>query len=702
MLRRQLILGISSGLLVSQGVRAKTVSDLVVPKERKLQLNAKPYYQLIEIKGTAFERGKRYGSSASGAIKRNINFYSSAFEKSANIDWPQAQKLAMKFLPVIEKYCPSYVEEMKGIAEGAGRSFEDILTLNCRSEVLFAKADACSCIIIPEGRGKNGHVFMGQTWVTITERKEAAGLIGQRDFGGTKKWRTCFVSDGTGHAMLNAVSDRAIALGIPIHERVEAIALIHDGSRCYGAVVRDLITGELIGYVARATAIATGGAGKIFRVSTNAQICEGTGHAIALETGVAMCGNLEAVQFHPTGIFPAGILVTEGCRGDGGLLRDVDGHRFMPDVEPEKKELASRDVVSRRMEERIAQGKGVKSRFGEHLWLDITLLGENHIKHNLREVYEICHYFLGVDPTKDWIPVRPAQHYTMGGVRTNPNGESQTLKGLFAAGEAACWDMHGFNRLGGNSVAETVVAGMIIGETIADFCDKPENTIDIPTRVVYDFIKREQSKLDAFVKNNGKENMAEIRTRMQEIMTTKVGIFREGEKLKEAVEELEDLYKKSFNVAVKNQPGANPELVYAYRTQKMLRVALGMALGASLRTESRGAHFRVDYPVRNDAEWCKRTLSTWKNESDTLPTITYQDLDISKMELPPGWRGYGAKNYIDNPETPVRQKQVDEIRAKLESEGADRFAVQNALMPYLQLLPENLRGKNERIDEPLS
>lgn len=290
----------------------------------------------------------------------------------------------------------------------------------------------------------------------------------------------------------------------------------------------------------------------------------------------------------------------------------------------------------------------------------------------------------------------------MGGVRTNPNGESQTLKGLFAAGEAACWDMHGFNRLGGNSVAETVVAGMIIGETIADFCDKPENTIDIPTRVVYDFIKREQSKLDAFVKNNGKENMAEIRTRMQEIMTTKVGIFREGEKLKEAVEELEDLYKKSFNVAVKNQPGANPELVYAYRTQKMLRVALGMALGASLRTESRGAHFRVDYPVRNDAEWCKRTLSTWKNESDTLPTITYQDLDISKMELPPGWRGYGAKNYIDNPETPVRQKQVDEIRAKLESEGADRFAVQNALMPYLQLLPEDLRGKNERIDEPLS
>ncbi len=537
--------------------------------------------------------------------------------------------------------------------------------------------------------------------VTITERQEAKGLIGQRDFGGTKKWRTCFVSDGTGHAMLNAVSDRAIAEGIPIHERVEAIALIHDGSRCYGAVVRDLITGELIGYVAKATAIATGGAGKIFRVTTNAQICEGTGHALALETGVATCGNMEAVQFHPTGIFPAGILVTEGCRGDGGLLRDVDGHRFMPDVEPEKKELASRDVVSRRMEERIAQGKGVKSRFGEHLWLDITLLGEHHIKHNLREVYEICHYFLGVDPTKDWIPVRPAQHYTMGGVRTKPSGESENLKGLFAAGEAACWDMHGFNRLGGNSVAETVVAGMIVGESIAEFCDKPENAIDIPTKVVYDFIRREQAKLDAFAKNGGTENMAEIRTRMQEVMTTKVGIFRHGDKLSEAVTELEELYKKSFNVAVKNQPGANPELVYAYRTQKMLRVALSMAVGALQRTESRGAHFRVDYPVRNDKDWCKRTLSTWKNEGDTLPTITYQDLDISRMELPPGWRGYGAKNYIDNPMTPIRQKQVDEIRAKMEAEGKDRFAIQEALMPFKDLLPEDLRGKNERIDEPL-
>ena len=536
--------------------------------------------------------------------------------------------------------------------------------------------------------------------VTITERKEAAGLVAQRDFGGTKKWRTCYVSDCTGHSMLNAVSDRIIAEQVPVIERVEALSLIHDGKRCYGAIVRCLITGELMAYVSKATAIATGGAGRIYRVTTNAVICEGTGYDLALETGVASLGNMEAIQFHPTGIFPAGILVTEGCRGDGGLLRDVDGHRFMPDVEPEKKELASRDVVSRRMEERIAQGKGVKSRFGEHIWLDITLLGEHHIKHKLREVYEICHYFLGVDPTKEWVPVRPAQHYTMGGVRTKPTGESPTLKGLFAAGEAACWDMHGFNRLGGNSVAETVVAGMIVGEFIADFCDKAENGIDIPTSLIYGALAKEEARLKSFMNNGGSENAYEIRTRMQEIMTTKIGIFRKGADMESAVAELEELYKRSFKVSVKDVVGPNPELIYAYRTQKMLRVALSVAYGALNRKESRGAHYREDFPVRNDIEWLNRTIATWK-EGDPLPTLNYEKLDISKMELPPGFRGYGVKNYIENPESAKRQAEVDAIRAKMEAAGADRFAIQDALMPYQDLLPKRLKGKNERVDEPL-
>jgi fumarate reductase flavoprotein subunit len=553
---------------------------------------------------------------------------------------------------------------------------------------------------VPWSRIRKGdrEVIINGQKVTITERDAAHGLVAQRDFGGTKKWRTCYVSDGTGHAMITAMADQAIAASIPVHERTEALALIHDGGRCYGAVVRDLVTGELTAYVAKATAIATGGAGRLYRVTTNAVICEGIGHAIALETGVAMIGNMEAVQFHPTGIFPAGILVTEGCRGDGGLLKDADGHRFMPDYEPEKKELASRDVVSRRMEEHIAKGKGAKSRFGEHLWLDITLLGEHHIKHNLREVYEICHYFLGVDPVKEWIPVRAAQHYTMGGVRTRPTGESPTLKGLFAAGEAACWDMHGFNRLGGNSVAETVVAGMIVGEFIGDFCDRPENDINIPTAVVHGYLEREQTKLTAMLTGKGAEDAVALRVAMQEIMTAKVGIFRRGKDLEQAVDELQKLLVRSRNIGVRYKAaGANPELVTAYRTQKMLKLALTVAYGALVRTESRGAHFREDFPRRNDAEWLKRTLAGWKNENDTLPTLTYEALDVKKMELPPGWRGYGAKDYIEHPDTPARLKEVEALKAKLAS--SDRFAVQQVLMPYEELLPPRFRGRNERIDE---
>jgi fumarate reductase flavoprotein subunit len=555
---------------------------------------------------------------------------------------------------------------------------------------------------VPWSRVREGdrQVIINGEKVTITERSEAHGLVAQRDFGGTKKWRTCYVSDGTGHAMLFAVGDQAIAQGVPVHERTEALALIHDGKRCYGAVVRNLITGELVAYVAKATAIATGGAGRVYRVTTNAVICEGIGAALALETGVARLGNMEAVQFHPTGIFPAGILVTEGCRGDGGLLRDVDGHRFMPDYEPEKKELASRDVVSRRMEEHIRSGKGANSRFGQHLWLDITLLGKDHIERNLREVKEICQYFMGVDPVTQWIPVRPAQHYTMGGVRTDHTGQSPHLAGLFAAGEAACWDMHGFNRLGGNSVAETVVAGMIVGEFIADFVESPAGEIDIPTALVREAIEAERAKLDLLLSGKGSERADALKIEMQQTMTDRVGIFRTGSDLDFAVDKLRELLERSRNIGVRSsRDGPNPELVTAYRVQKMLKVALCVASGAQARTESRGAHFREDFPRRNDELWLKRTLATWNDPAATMPTLAYEPLDVMRMELPPGWRGYGNKDYVDHPDTPRRAAEVNELRGKLN--GSDRHAVQSALMPYEHLLPEYLQGRNERIDEKL-
>ena len=552
---------------------------------------------------------------------------------------------------------------------------------------------------VPWNRVKQGEreAVINAERVVITESAAAHGLITARDFGGTKKWRTCYTSDGTGHAMLFALGDQTVANAIPVMERMEAVALIHEGGRCYGAVVRNLVSGELTAFLARATTVATGGYGRIYRVSTNAVICEGTGTAIALETGVAELGNMEAVQFHPTAIVPAGILTTEGCRGDGGILRDVDGHRFMPDYEPEKRELASRDVVSRRMTEHMRKGRGVKSPYGDHLWLDISVLGKEHVHKNLREVTDICRYFLGIDPANDWIPVRPTQHYSMGGIRTDHRGESTTLKGLFACGEAACWDMHGFNRLGGNSVAETVVAGMIVSEFIADYCADSASDINVSTGLVREFVERERAQLDALVAGRGSESATAIRQRMEEIMIDQVGIFRTGDELDRAVTELEDLLRRSRNLAVRYpNPGANPELVAAYRLPKMLKLALCAALGARQRTESRGAHFREDFPQRNDRDWLNRSITTWPAPEASLPKLDYEAIAVTDMELPPGFRGYGTRNHIDHPDSPARHAEIEKILQAVDAD--DRHARQRALMPFDHLLPEKYRPRNQRLE----
>ena len=540
-------------------------------------------------------------------------------------------------------------------------------------------------------------VIVNAEKVTLHEAEEAHGLINARDFGGTKKWRTCYTADGTGHSLLYAMDNKAISMDIPVHERVEALALIHDGQRCHGVIARCLITGELRAYVAKSTTIATGGYGRIYEVSTNAIICEGIGQALALETGVATLGNMEAVQFHPTAIVPVGILTTEGCRGDGGLLRDKDGYRFMPDYEPEKKELASRDVVSRRMTEHMRKGKGVDSPYGPHLWLDITLLGRKHIETNLREVQEICENFLGIDPAKDWIPVRPTQHYSMGGIRTNATGESPQLKGLFSVGEAACWDMHGFNRLGGNSLAETVVGGMIIGKYVADFCQN--NSLEIDTKLAEQFMHKVQAEIDELVEGDGTESAFAIKREMQQIMMDYVGIFRNGPELDKAVAELKVLLTRSGQLGLKcKKRHANPELVEALRVKRMLKVALTVASGAAARTESRGAHAREDYPQRNDRDWLKRTLASWPDANALEPTLSYEDLDVMKMELPPGYRGYGINNAIVHPDTEKREQQIAEILKEL-GDDADRYQKQWALMPFE--LPESLRPKNERLSDTL-
>ncbi len=544
-------------------------------------------------------------------------------------------------------------------------------------------------------RGKREAIINAQKTI-IEEEDFRHGYIHSRDFGGTKKWRTCYTADATGHTMLYAVANEAMKHNVTIHDRKEAISLIHEDGVCYGAIVRDLVSGELCAYVAKGTLIATGGYGRIYKNTTNAVICNGVGAAIALESGIARLGNMEAVQFHPTPVVPSGILLTEGCRGDGGILRDVDGYRFMPDYEPEKKELASRDVVSRRMMEHIRKGKGVKSPYGDHLWLDISILGEAHIHKNLRDVWDICKVFNGIDVTKQWAPVRPMQHYSMGGIRTNYKGESH-LKGLFAAGEVSCWDLHGFNRLGGNSVSEAVVAGMIIGDYFRQYCEGKE--ISIKTSSIERALNAQQSYLESIINANGSENIFEIKHEMQMIMDTGVGIFRTGEHLADALAKLENLHKKSKNIRISNKNmHNNPELEEAYRVRKMLKIALCVTKGALNRTESRGAHTREDYPKRDDKDWLKRTLAFWANPDDISPTIEYEDLIVDEMELPPAYRGYGAKgNIIDHPQSAIRQAEIEKITADLQQKGADRYAIQDALMPF-DLQPQ-YKAKIQRLKD---
>jgi fumarate reductase flavoprotein subunit len=473
----------------------------------------------------------------------------------------------------------------------------------------------------------------------IEDLKEKEGLITARDFGGVAKWRCAYTSDGTGHSLLYTMDNVVVKLGVRVHDRVEAISLIHHDGVCHGAVARDLRTGQLRVYLTKATIVATGGAGRIYGMrSTNAVISEGTGQSISLDTGLVPLANMEAVQFHPTGLAHVSILMTEGARGDGGYMLDKNLHRFMPDYEPEKKELASRDVVSRRMVQHMRKGLGVEEAGDTFLWLDIRHLGKQHLETNLRDVCELARDFVGVDPVTDLVPVRPTQHYTMGGIRTDIDGHAYNLKGLFAAGEAGCWDMHGFNRLGGNSVAETIVMGMVVGKKVAEYIEGLQ--VSYPMHVVRDAVIQQEDRIKRLCAgSDGKENCFAILAAAAKVLEEKAHIFRNGKDLDQAVEELREIYARSQKIGLtSNGSGMSPELTQALRAPGMVRLALSVAYGAAQRTESRGSHYREDYPKRDDGKWLNRTLAYWPEGKD-LPRLEYEPVVIT--ESPPGERGYG-------------------------------------------------------------
>ena len=492
--------------------------------------------------------------------------------------------------------------------------------------------------------GKNSYFIKGQR-VEIDEPAAKAGLIMHRDFGGTAKWRACYAAAGTGHAVLYAVDSQVVRLGINVCDRMEVVALIHEGGRCWGAVARCLRTGRHKAFLARATVIATGGYGRIYgQYTTNATINEGSGASVALDTGIVPLSNMEAIQFHPTVLMPSGILITEGCRGDGGYLLDKNMQRFMVEAEPEKQELASRDVVSRHMMQCMKDGRGVDTPSGQHLWLDLRHLGEKHLTTKLREVWDICRDFVGLNPARELIPVRPTQHYSMGGVRVNKDGHAYDMRGLFAAGEAACWDMHGFNRLGGNSLAETIVAGRIVGRSVAKFA--AGSSLSVDTGLALSCVKdAEQRASDWLARGGTGPSVYAIRDAIAETMMKRVGIFREGKELQQAISELKDSLARVDQAVLRSKvPGMNPELSFALRLKGMARLALVTAMGALARTESRGAHFRHDYPLRDDANWLNRTLVRWPRDA-AEPTFSYEPVGL--IDLPPGHRGYGSTERIE-------------------------------------------------------
>ena len=500
----------------------------------------------------------------------------------------------------------------------------------CDQEVARIFADSAPIVMremahwgVPWNRvvaGKHTYYKGGKPF-EAEEEESKHGLIHARAFGGTAKWRTCYTADGTGRSVLNTLDSKCLQYGVEIHDRMQAEALIHDGERCMGAIVRSLRDGELVAYIAKATLIATGGYGRIYRATTNAIICDGGGQICALNTGVVPLGNMEAIQFHPTGSVPTDILMTEGCRGDGGTLLDVNEYRFMPDYEPEKAELASRDVVSRRMTEHMRKGFGVKSPYGDHLWLDIRHLGEHHITTKLREIYDICTHFLGVNPIHQLIPVRPTQHYSMGGVRTDKDGHAYGLKGLFAAGEAACWDLHGFNRLGGNSLLDLVVFGRAVGlhlqESIAeqgDLLDATEDEIDASL-----------ARLNRWNGNRNGEDPVAIRKALQECMQHNFSVFREGDAMAKGLEELKAIRERLKNARLDDTSSEfNTQRVECLELDNLMETAYATAVSANFRTESRGAHSRFDFPERDDENWLCHSLYLPESESMTRRQVNME------------------------------------------------------------------------------
>tara|TARA_R110000868_G_scaffold218576_2_gene469206 strand:+ start:132215 stop:133918 length:1704 start_codon:yes stop_codon:yes gene_type:complete len=442
--------------------------------------------------------------------------------------------------------------------------------------------------------------------------REDDGTIAQRPFGGASFPRTAFAADRTGHAMLHTLWEQAVKNGVHIYEEYHLLKVCVDKetNRTSGIISMDIKTGQVEYIAAKAVLIATGGYGRLFASNTNAMINTGDGIALAMKAG-AHAADLEFVQFHPTGLKSSGILISEGVRGEGAYLIGKDGKRFMDKYAPNKKELASRDVVSRSEMLEIMNGNGVDGA----IFLDVRHLGREKILEKLPQIRQLSIDFEGVDPIDEPIPVKPTCHYTMGGIRTNKLGHSK-LEGLFAAGEAACVSVHGGNRLGANSLLETIVFGKITGKEMVRYVNEEgssEPEVDSDEMV-------EVQKMIAELKARPKEGgirPADIRIPLSEALNDNCSVFRDEARLNKALASVEQAKADYKRVYIDDKSDAfNTDLLTTLELGNLIALAEATVRSAIARTESRGAHTREEFPDRNDAEWMKHTLSIWdaKNE----------------------------------------------------------------------------------------
>lgn len=464
-----------------------------------------------------------------------------------------------------------------------------------------------------------------------------AGTIAQRAFGGhTRDFgkapvkRACHAADRTGRVIMDTLYFESLRKGIKVYEEFYLLDLIIKEGKVAGIVAYELATGTVHVFHSRVVLLATGGFGKVYKTTSNCFANTGDGVYLAYKAGVPL-EDMEFVQFHPTGIYGLGVLISEAARGEGGMLRNGKGERFMEKYAPNLKDLAPRDVISRAIYEEIREGRGIDGQDFVHL--DLTHLGKERLAAKLSDISSFVRIYLGIDPVRDLVPVQPTCHYMMGGIPTNLDGQvldenQQVLQGLYAAGECACVSVHGANRLGCNSLLDLVVFGRRAGKKIIQ---ELEGLAWVPLPDQPD--KGTLTKIDRLKKRQYGEKAGVLRNEMQETMTAYCSVFRQKKDLNKALDILKSLMERYENVVIDNRGFRfNTDLMDALELESLLNLSYIILVSAVTREESRGAHFREDYPERDDQDWLKHTLIQKTEDGHRL---FYRPVTITRFEPKP-------------------------------------------------------------------